>query len=59
MTMDWWGFETQLKHWLYLNRAITNNQPSYGHLPLIFVDCKNEDILEVSRGDWREPHFIY
>jgi hypothetical protein len=59
MASDWWGYETQLKHWVYLNREIINNQPDYGHLSLVFVDCQTEQILDVSRDEWKEPRFVY
>jgi hypothetical protein len=59
MTKDWWGFDTQLKTWVYLDRSVTNNQPEFGHLPLIFVDCKSERPFEVIRDYWKEPRFIF
>ena len=59
MTKDWWGFETQLKTWVYLDRTITNNQPQYAHILLMFVNCKTEQAFEVDRSDWVEPRFIF
>jgi hypothetical protein len=59
MTKDWWGFETQLKTWVYLDRTITNNQPQYTRIPLMFVNCKKEQAFEVNRSDWDEPRFIF
>jgi hypothetical protein len=59
MAKDWWGFETQLKTWVYLDRTIINNQPKHTDLPLMFVDCKTEQAIKVNRSDWQEPRFVF
>ncbi|MCW8093215.1 hypothetical protein [Alteromonas sp. ASW11-130] len=59
VAMEWWGYDTQRKTWVYLDRTHANNAPDSSNKPLVFVDCDNLSLFEVQRKDWNPPRFIY
>lgn len=56
---EWWGYDTESKTWVFLDRTHPNNVPAPTNKPLIFLDCVSSSPFEVQRKDWNPPRFIY